>query len=52
MSLPGLSPVTAGGEAQVQSVEFDETFGVALVVDGVLLEGKMRVVTPSASGSL
>jgi hypothetical protein len=51
MSLPGLSPVTAGGEAQVQSVEFDETFGVALVVDGVLLEGKMRMVTPSASGS-
>ena len=43
--------IPLGGEAQAQCIEPDEAFGVALVVDGVLLEGKMRMVTPSASGS-
>jgi hypothetical protein len=29
----------SGGEAEAQRIEFDEPFGVALVVDGVLFEG-------------
>ena len=29
----------SGGKAQAERIEFDEAFGVALVVDGVLLEG-------------
>src|ERR1041385_9024300 len=34
-----LLSVPAGGEAQAQRVELDKTFGVALVVDLVFLEG-------------
>src|SRR6266404_3776247 len=34
-----LSSAASGGEAQAQRVEADEAFGVALVVDRILLEG-------------
>src|ERR1700726_1009655 len=39
LAIPSPTIPASGGEAQAQGVELDEAFGVALVVDGVLLEG-------------
>jgi len=40
----------AGGKAQAQRVEPDETFGVALVIDGVVLEGDVGEAVKASRG--